>query len=237
MPWFSRFFPPSPSVQRLAAKRRSNRTRQSRQRPSMTTVETLEHRALLSTVTAVVQNGILTVTGDTHNDSFSITENKDGTVTLMGTDKKTHINNGKVGAPYTTTEMIGGIVVSLPGTGMNSDQVTVTGLGQKVSSRVKNISITVTGQAALNLKVNNVDSSGTLTVVDGTSTTGGGALIAAVDNSRFVAATITQTGNSTADVELGNVIINRLIVKEGNGKNDSVDLNGGRFGSIEIWQG
>ena len=190
-------------------------------------------------MTAEVANGILTVTGDTHNDSFSITENKGGTVTLMGTDKKTFIKyDGHVAASYTTdtTDVIKGIVVTLPGT-MNSDQVTLTGLGQKVSSTVRNISITVTGQAALNLNVNNVDSSGTLTVVDGTSTTGGGELIATVDNSRFVAATITQTGNSTADVELGNVMINKLIVKEGNGKNDSVDLNGGRFGSIEIWQG
>ena len=44
MPRFSRSFPLSPRFQRVAAKRRSNRTCQSRQRPLMATLEALEHR-------------------------------------------------------------------------------------------------------------------------------------------------------------------------------------------------
>jgi hypothetical protein len=205
----------------------------------LTTLESLEHRALLSTVTATVANGILTITGDTHNDSFSITENKGGTVTLMGTDKKTLINgDGQFAASYTTTDVIRGIVVILPGTSRNSDQVSITGLGPKVRSTVRNITITVTGTTALKLSVNNVVSSGTLTIVDGTPTAGGGALDVSVDNSRFFATSITQMGDSTAAVELGNDTINNVIVIEGTGKNDSVNIHGiNRFGMLVIEQG
>src|SRR5271166_6145824 len=81
MTWLSRLLPQSPS-QRLA--NRNHRTRQAQRRRRMATLETLEGRTLLSNVTAhfTPATSALTITGDTHNDNFTIKENANGTVTV-----------------------------------------------------------------------------------------------------------------------------------------------------------
>ena len=84
MTWLSRLLPQSPSLQRLADHNHGHRARQGRRRRRMANLETLENRTLLSNVTAYLATGTLTITGDTHNDEFSVTENDNGTVTARG---------------------------------------------------------------------------------------------------------------------------------------------------------
>jgi len=83
----------------------------------MSNLENLENRTLLSgaNVSAVYAAGVLTVTGDTHNDSFSITENATGGgATVASTAKGTTINGFSF--PYPTPGPVSKIVVGLTGT-------------------------------------------------------------------------------------------------------------------------
>src|SRR5208283_3823285 len=82
MTWLSRLLPQSPGLPRLADQNR--RTRQGQRRRRMATLETLEGRTLLSNVTVSfpTPSSPLTITGDTFNDNFTITENPNGTVTV-----------------------------------------------------------------------------------------------------------------------------------------------------------
>ena len=82
MTWLSRLLPQSPRLPRLAD--HNHRTRQGQRRRRMATLETLEGRTLLSNVTVSfpTPSSPLTITGDTFNDNFTITENPSGTVTV-----------------------------------------------------------------------------------------------------------------------------------------------------------
>ena len=112
------------------------------------------------------------------------------------------------------------------------------GPGKTVPTTVKYVSVTVSATASLVFKANGVDNSGTFTLSDGTAETAGGELIATVDNSRFEALSITQTGSRTADVELGNDYVpGQVTVSEGDGSGDSIVLDNDRFGSILLEQG
>ena len=79
MTWLSRLLPQSPSL-RLADHNLNRRNRQAERRRRMSTLESLEGRTLLSNITAT-QNGadVVTITGDTHNDQFSVTVNLNNT--------------------------------------------------------------------------------------------------------------------------------------------------------------
>jgi hypothetical protein len=96
----------------------------------------------------------------------------------------------------------------------------------------------VTSQGpALELRVNGVDNSGTLTLSDGTALTAGGKLRASVDNSQFTALSSTQSGGGPASVELGSDIIpGKVGVLEGAG-GDSIVVDGDTFGSTLLEQG
>ncbi len=93
MRWFSRVLTQSHNLSQFAYSNSSYRTRQRNrrnQRALLSSLETLEHRRLLSggNVTVTYASGALSVAGDTHNDSFSVTENASGgTVTVASTAK------------------------------------------------------------------------------------------------------------------------------------------------------
>ena len=125
MTWLSRLLPQSPSL-RLADHNHNRRTRQAGQRRRMSTLESLEGRTLLSNITAT-QNGadVVTITGDTHNDQFSVTVNPNNTVTVVGTGTpiKTQVNSHAVGVAWTSSFPALGLIINLPGTGNNFDIV------------------------------------------------------------------------------------------------------------------
>src|SRR5271157_2015404 len=105
MTWLSRLLPQSPSLQRLA--NHNHRSRQAQRRRRMATLETLEGRTLLSNVTVSFAGGALTILGDAHNDSFSITEQSaaaGGKVTVTSTSPQTTIN--KTSVPFVSPQAV-----------------------------------------------------------------------------------------------------------------------------------
>ena len=164
MTWLSRLLPNGRSSLQRATKRRRR----------MMSLEALEHRIVLSNVTVSfpTPSSPLTITGDTFNDNFTITENLDGTVTVA--PGATHVVPG-VGvvppstidgssAPFTTGSAVTSIIVVLPGT-TNFDFVTLSGQGKTTPTTVKNVTVTATG-ANLTFAANNVDNSGNFVLSD-----------------------------------------------------------------------
>jgi len=156
----------------------------------MANLETLEDRTLLSNVVtsfahdAITGANTLNIKGDTHNDSFSVTENySNGFVTLVGTGSpvKTQINSLPVGTAYTTSRAIADIVVTLPGSGLDSDVVSMGaigtghGTGQNVTITVPGAS-TTSGGTNLTLNVNGLKNSGYFTLIDAPYSTATGAV-------------------------------------------------------------
>ena len=210
-------------------------------------VEGLEHRMVLSNVSALFSSsGVLTITGDPYNDSFSITETAGGQVRLASTSPRTTIDLTRV--PYTTPSKVSSIVVILPGT-VNIDNVTLVGPGKTTATTVNSVSITATG-ANLTFTANGLDNHGSLTVSDTAGLTGGNdaAFHASVDNSMFASISITQTGNFLAYVELSNdntiagLVSGPVTVSEGVANTDQIILDklageSDVFGSTVLTQG
>ena len=139
MTWISRLLPQSPSQHPA---NHNHRSRQAQRRRRMATLETLEGRTLLSNVTVSFAGGALTILGDAHNDSFSITEQSaaaGGKVTVTSTSPQTTIN--KTSVPFVSPQAVTSIVVRLPGT-TNSDTVSLLGAGKTTPTTVKNVTIT-----------------------------------------------------------------------------------------------
>ncbi len=257
MTWLSRLLPQSPRLPRLAD--HNNRTRQAQRRRRMSTLETLEGRTLLSNVTTLVAhsaaNGLntLTITGDTHNDEFSVTANSNGTVTLVGTPTNpllpklisTQINSLKVGVSYTTTQAISVINVILPGTYPDTDSISMTGKGSLASVTINvqpggTTTPSVIEGPELLLSVNALTVSGAFTVNDAntTATSVGGLLVATVDNSNFGSLSIAQTGCCNANVELGNdTVPGSVTVNEGRAPNDVIRLDAPAVGAALVGPG
>ena len=255
MTWLSRLLPQSPRLPRLAG--HNHRTRQAQRRRRMSTVEALEDRTLLSSgnvVTSIAKapNGAitLTITGDAHSDTYSVTENGASlgdTVTITGKLAGSNITTVNSQLSYTTTLAISDIDIVIPptdvngntNTSANTDTISLTGHGM-----VQNVVVSEPGYDAtnpsptLNLTVTNVNNSGTLTVADGTpGTYVGGTLNASVTGSQFSALTIDQVGCCQATVTLNNdVVPGAVSVTEGTGNNDSVSATGDMFGATTISQ-
>ena len=169
MTWFSRLLPNGRSSLQRANKRRRR----------MMNLEALENRTLLSNVTVSfpTPSSPLTITGDTFNDNFTITENTTpgplfGTVTVAPGATRV-VPGGAIvapstidgsSAPFTTDSAVASIIVVLPGT-TNFDFVTLTGQGKTTPTTVKNVTITATG-ANLTFAANNVDNSGNFVLSD-----------------------------------------------------------------------
>ncbi len=187
MTWLSRLLPQSPSL-RLAG--RSDRTRQAQRRRRMATLETLEGRTLLANVGAAVVGSTLYViptpstTPVTYPSvSFSITENANGTVTLVGTpapssnphappSNTTQINNQPVNTQVTTLLSPANIFVLLPGNSTTtSDIVSMTGTGRENVTIVVPGSSTTAGGANLTLNVTSLkNTQGTFSLYDAPTT-------------------------------------------------------------------
>ena len=234
MTWLSRLLPQSPSQHPA---NHNHRTRQAQRRRRMATLETLEGRTLLSNVTVSFAGGALTILGDAHNDSFSITEQSaaaGGKVTVTSTSPQTTIN--KTSVPFVSPQAVTSIVVRLPGT-TNSDTVSLLGAGKTTPTTVKNVTITgPLGSTAANLTftANGVDN------INGAFRLSAAALLTAhVDNSSFHTVVINQEGDSKAVVELGNNMIpGPAVVHEGYGNKDSITVdNGNLSGHTELYQG
>ncbi len=236
MTWLSRLLPQSPRLPRLADQNR--RTRQGQRRRRMATLETLEGRTLLSNVTVSfpTPSSPLTITGDTFNDNFTITENPNGTVTVApgalrrvpGVKVVTPSTIDGSSAAFTTPSAVTSIIVNLPGT-INFDFVTLTGQGKTTATTVKNVTVTATG-ANLNFAATNVDDSGNFVLSNTYTSPVNAVLTATVDNSSFATLSITQTGGGPdpTAVELGNDSIPASVyVSEGNANGDYITLDKG----------
>ena len=241
MTWLSRLLPQSPRLQRLPD--HNHRTRQAQRRRRMATLETLEGRTLLSNVAVSFTGGTLTILGDAHNDSFSITEQSaaaGGKVTVAPTLPQTTINGTNV--PFVSPQAVTSIVVNLPGIN-NTDTVTLLGAGKTTPTTVKDVTISgLIGPTAANLTfaTYGVDNNGQFTLnAASLPLTTDAALTANVDNSSFQALAITQAGGSKAAVELGNdTIPSNVFVKEGNANSDSITVDRGDvFGGTVLAQG
>jgi hypothetical protein len=101
----------------------------------MASLERLEDRTLLSNVVTEIMkapSGQLTlgIQADVFSDTFTVSENPNGTVTVTGTAEP--LSNGSHYA-YTTSQAITNIYINLPSSahGGNSDNVTITGTGSR----------------------------------------------------------------------------------------------------------
>jgi len=239
MTWLSRLRP----TDRKISQRASNRRRR------MATLDFLEDRTLLSNVVTSIthaSNGAITlnILGDTHSDSFGITENANGTVTVTGTGR-TQINGSPLGVAFTTTQPISNIGVTLPGSGVDIDHVSLTGHGT-----VQNVSITVPGVSpttaatCLFLTVTNTNNAGSLTVNDapyssasGAVNNSGGQLTATVTGSHFTALTIEQDGCCPANYTLDHdTVPGAVTLEQGTANGNSVTVTNDTFGATTITQ-
>jgi len=141
----------------------------------MATLETLEGRTLLSNVVVTpttAPNGSVTlnIVGDTHNDTFTVSENNaNGFVTVTGGPQTTINTNAR---QYITTVAISNIAITLPGNHNSTDNVTITSTGTGVGtlSTVNIVApgVTTPGVAGLdlNLTVTNLTVAGALSMWD-----------------------------------------------------------------------
>ena len=247
MTWLSRLIPNGRDTLQRATKRRRR----------MMSLEALERRIVLSNVTVSfpTPSSPLTITGDTFNDNFSITE-----ITAPGPDYgfvtvqsgPTHFVAG-IGLvagstidgssePFTTSSPVTSIIVQLPGTN-NFDFVSLTGGGKTSTSTIKNVSITANG-ANLTFTANSVDNNGNLVVSDTYSTpptpSVNAVLTASVTSSTFATLAITQTGGGpdSSAVRLGSdSIAGSVGVSLGNANSNSITLSGNTFGLTALIEG
>src|SRR5208337_5323865 len=100
MTWLSRLLPQSPSLQRLVD--HNHRTRQGKRRRRMATLELLEDRTLLSNITVSqdLSTEVVTILGDTYGDQFKVTVNLDNTISVVGTDDTTQVDNFPPGVAW-----------------------------------------------------------------------------------------------------------------------------------------
>ncbi|MGO9596388.1 MAG: hypothetical protein ACLP7Q_00025 [Isosphaeraceae bacterium] len=107
----------------------------------MANLESLESRTLLSVVSATQVGNVLTITGDTHGDSFNINECGSNETSVVGTDTKTSINGSSVGVASDFSNVTT-IDVYLLGNKV-TDNVSLTETAN-VNSGIKTVLITTT---------------------------------------------------------------------------------------------
>jgi hypothetical protein len=264
MTWLSRLLPQSPNVLRLA--NNNPRTRQAQRRRRSLKLEFLENRTLLSNVTTSFNSATsaLTITGDTSNDNFTITELANGTVTVAPGATKIVTGVGVVAgstintlnAPFNTGNPVASISVSLPGS-TNFDFISLTGPGKAVPTTVGNVTIATTAGANIGtaatpgLVVNGVENSGnfifTSTASPAPPSTAVNAVVTAkVDNSSFATLSIAQSGYGpdSSSVELGSdTVPGTVSVSLGDASGDSITLDAATagvndsFGATTLTQG
>ncbi len=242
MTWLSRLLPNGRSSLQRATKRHRR----------MMSLEALENRIVLSNVTVSfpTPSSPLTITGDTFNDNFTITENTTpgslfGTVTVAPGATRVVPGVGVVppstidgsSAAFTTSSAVTSIIVTLPGT-TNFDFVTLSELS-KTPQTDKNVTVKATG-ANLNFAANNVDNSGNFVLSDTNTSPVNAVLNATVTNSTFATLSIIQTGGpARSTVTLANDSIpSSVAVSLGNANGDTITLNSGNvFGMTTLLEG
>jgi hypothetical protein len=243
MTWLSRLLPQSRSLQRRADHRHDRRGRQGRRHRRTVNLEWLEPRTLLAgnvTVGPVV-NGVLTIAADTHSDSFQIAEIGGNQVVVSGTPipgTHTSINGLPPGTSVFRNEVLS-IVVTVPGDGQNSPNISVVQSG--ATSGIGGITFLVGSQAAppqpagpdLTLTVTGVVNTGALTVLD----IPGGTLNAAVTGSVFSSIDIEQQNCCPATVSLTNDLASGVAVNLGWAQGDSITFHNDNFGSTSFTLG
>jgi hypothetical protein len=241
MTWLSRLLPQTSSLQRHT----SAHNRSTKQRRRVMTLESLEHRIVLSDVSATFSSGVLTIVSNVSSNppiggnAFDIIEGSSagdlGKVTVKPATGSIATTVNGVGVPFTTPAAVTQIDVIIVGANKSiAETVNLLGPGKTVPTTVKNVTFTVT-TANLTLNANNIDNSGTFTL----NTTGG--LNAHIDNSQFSALTIKQTGPDAccAIVELGNdTITGAVSVTEADAASSQIIVqNGSSLGSTTLVQG
>jgi hypothetical protein len=242
MTWLSRLLPQSRGIQRVVD--RSRPARPGRRQRRMSTLELLEDRIVLSNI-VVSQNpvtDVVSITGDGHGDSFSVTIDSASKVTVVGTGS-TQVNSHPVGVAWTSPVGALGLTTTLSGTGTVQDKMSLT--GPATTTQLKSVAINVIGTERLTFTADSVRLSsgpGSFTLNDGTATKAGGQLSAIITNSQFSSLSIYQTGCCPAYVELDNDRVSGAVsVTEGVANGDGIVVdNGGNglsnFGSTTFVQ-
>lgn len=245
MTWLSRLLPKTQLHDRRANDYRG-RIRHGIGRRRFLNLDTLETRTVLSAGNVTVAfsltgppANLLTITGDTHNDTFTVTEGASGIVTVTGTSaglNQTTING--TSAAYVSPHAVQNIVIDLPGSG-NTDTVSIVGLGAGKPTLVHNLSITSVGPSVtstgpyVKLGVTGVDNNGSFTGSFNNSQ-----LTATLTGSSFSTLSIDQTGCCPASVTLtSDTVPGTVAVTEGNANGDSITASKDTFGSTTLTQG
>jgi hypothetical protein len=225
-------------------------------------LELLENRTLLSNVTAAFNSSTstLTITGDTSNDNFVITENLNGSVTVtpgalksvagVGLVPGSTIDGSNSPLGFNTGNPVSTINVTLPGT-KNFDFLQLLGQGKTHLTTVKNVTISATG-AALGTKaspgllvsttaLNGVDNAGSLVVSDIFTLPSNAVVNANISNSTFSSVSILQKGGGPdpSFVTMGNdAVAGTVAVSLGTANGDGITLNPANvFGATTLLEG
>jgi hypothetical protein len=223
-------------------------------------LELLENRTLLSNVTVAFNpsTSALTITGDTSNDNFVITEQSNGSVTVAPGALKSVTGVGIVpgstidgsSSPFNTGNPVSTINVTLPGTS-NFDFLQLLGQGKTSLTTVKNVTISATGAAlgtaaspgllVSTTTTNGVDNAGSLVVTDTFTSPTNAVVSANISNSTFSSVSVLQTGGGpdASFVTMGNdAVAGTVAVSLGNANGDGITLNPSNvFGSTTLLEG
>ncbi|MFO0890560.1 MAG: hypothetical protein U0790_15630 [Isosphaeraceae bacterium] len=230
MSWLSRLLPRGMRTQPRSERRRALAAKRRRRVASL---EGLETRTVLSSVTTTLGfvSGTLTITADKLDNQFSIAEFRAGggtRVTITALDADTLINGGTT---WTSPGSVNSIIVNLQsGAAADQDVIQVYGEGKGVAQSTKGLSFNA-GKTNLDLTVADINNPGTFRVL-----TAGG-LNLKMDNAKWSALTISQKGGGPANIEITDTDVSGAVtVKEGWGDGSSIRVDNSVFGSTVLSQ-
>jgi hypothetical protein len=235
MTWLSRLLPQSNRLHLVSIPK--SRTPNTKRHRRMATLETLEHRVVMSNVSTSLVGSALTISADKFNNAFAITETRmaDGThVTVTATDKVTNINGipyfGGIEPSWTSPSAVGSIKVNDAG---GANVISLTGEGKSALETTGAVTFTLTGTTTANpttLSVSNIDNPGAFNLTSNQQ------LSLSIDSSTWNSININQSGCCPANVSLTNDKAGAVSVKEGWGNGSSIFLADDTFGATTLVQ-